>query len=245
MTCLDTEARPGGRAVAPLVGVLGGMGPAATADFYGKLVRATPARNDQAHLRVVVWSDPGVPDRTSALLHQGPDPTAAIATGALTLASLGCDLIAMPCNTAHAFLPAVQAQLDIPVLDMIEETVRRTATMSPDVRRVGVLATTGTLHAGLYQRELAGHGLECVLPRAEDQDRLMYAIAAAKAGTVGAHDRQSVRRIARGLLEDGADALVLACTEVPLLLPSAHSPGPTVDSAQCLAEAVVARSLEY
>lgn len=244
MTCLDAEAEPRARGIAPLVGVLGGMGPAATADFYAKLVRATPSRSDQTHLKVVIWSDPAVPDRTAALLARGPDPTAAITASALTLASLGCDLIAMPCNTAHAFLPAVQAQLGIPVLDMIEETVTRTAANSSGVRRVGILATTGTLHAELYQRALARHGLESTQPRAEDQDRLMDAIGAAKAGTAGGHDKQSVKRIARGLLEDGADALILACTEVPLLLPSAHAPALTVDSTQCLAEAVVARSLE-
>jgi aspartate racemase len=217
------------------------MGPAATADSYSKLVRATPARIDQAHLRVAIWSDPGIPDRTAALFERGPDPTHAIATGALTLASLGCDLIAMPCNTAHAFLPAVQKQLDTPILHMVEATVRRTTMTWPAVRRVGILATSGTLRAGLYQQELSHHGLESAQPGAEDQDRLTDAIAAVKAGTDGEHDRESVARIAHRLLEEGIDALILACTEVPLLLPSDRSPAPAVDSTQCLAEAVVAR----
>jgi aspartate racemase len=148
----------------------------------------------------------------------------------------------VPCNTAHAFLPAVQARLDVPVVDIIEETVRSAARVTPSARRIGILATTGTVLAGLYSRELARTDLLCASPGSEDQLVLMAAIAAVKAGSEVEHAREDVARIARRLVDDdGAEALILGCSELPLLLAGIEMSVPTIDSSQCLAEAVVAR----
>jgi len=103
----------------PVVGILGGMGPAATADFYAKLTSRTPAVSDQDHLRVIIWSDPTIPDRSRALTGEGPDPTPTLRRGAQGLRAAGASLLAVPCNTAHAFLPGIMDGLDIPVVDMI------------------------------------------------------------------------------------------------------------------------------
>ncbi|WP_416446135.1 aspartate/glutamate racemase family protein [Leucobacter sp. HNU] len=108
---------------ARVVGVLGGMGPAATADFYRKLVEATPARRDQDHLRTLIWSDPSIPDRAEAFLRGGPSPVRGLLAGARLLEESGADFIAVPCNTAHLFLGAVRRRAGIPVLDMIGSTV--------------------------------------------------------------------------------------------------------------------------
>ena len=132
-----TAARPGSNRV---VGILGGMGPAATADFYLKLIQATPAAVDQEHLQVLIWSDPTIPDRTEALLTHGEDPTPALIAGAEMLRRSGAGMLAVPCNTAHAFLAAVQAEVDIPIIHMIEETANYVHQLKPAIRRVGLLS---------------------------------------------------------------------------------------------------------
>lgn len=235
---LPETGYPGART--PVVGVLGGMGPAATADFYAKLVRATPATSDQEHLRVVIWSDPSTPDRTQALLQGGPDPTPWLVHGARKLAAAGADLIAVPCNTAHAFLPSVASRVGVPIVHMIDQAARHLRTLNPTVRTVGLLATTGTVRAGLYQNWLTKAGIELLVPDAEAQSaEVMPAIGAIKAGQAAG---DGLTAVARGLVDRGAQVIVAGCTEVPLGLRPGDLPVPVLDPAQVLAEAIVART---
>ncbi|GAA2804337.1 aspartate/glutamate racemase family protein [Saccharopolyspora taberi] len=226
--------------VGPTVGVLGGMGPAATADFYAKLIRATPADTDQEHLRVIIWSDPTTPDRTRALLEGGTDPTPWLTYGARVLAAGGADVIAVPCNTAHAFLPAVIERVGVPLVHMIERTSRHLAALRPPVREVGLLATTGTVRAGLYGEWLAAAGVALLEPDAASQaDEVMAAIRLIKAGR---RDPGLLASAARRLVERGAQAVIAGCTEVPLGLRADDLPVPLVDPTQVLAEAVIAHA---
>lgn len=226
---------PGG--FGPTVGVLGGMGPAATADFYAKLVRATPAATDQDHLRVVIWSDPTTPDRTQALLEGGTDPTPWLVHGARVLAGAGADFIAVPCNTAHAFLPGVTSRVGVPVVHMIERTSRHLETRKPQVRTVGLLATTGTVRAKLYDTWLAEAGIELVTPDAASQDtEVMPAIRSIKAGR---SPGRLLPAAAGRLIDRGAQAIIAGCTEIPLGLYADDLPVPVADPTQVLADAVV------
>lgn len=109
---------------AEIIGILGGMGPAATADFYAKLVAITPGSSDQDHLRTVIWSDPTIPDRTEALLGGGPDPTPWLLDGSRVLREAGATVIAIPCNTAHAFVPRIADRVGLPIVHMIGEVAR-------------------------------------------------------------------------------------------------------------------------
>ena len=148
-----------------IIGILGGMGPATTADFYTKLVSMTPGHSDQDHLRTVIWSDPTIPDRTEALL----------------------GVIAIRCNTAHAFVPRIADHVGLPIVHMIGEAASHLTTLQPAVRTTGLLATTGTIRAGLYQEWLDRYGIRLVLPDpARQQDQVMAAIRAVKAGNQGA-----------------------------------------------------------
>jgi aspartate racemase len=131
-----------------VVGVLGGMGPAATADFYDKLVRATPATRDQHHLRVVVWSDPTVPDRSAAIVGDGPDPTPWLLRGGRVLTGAGAGLIAVPCNTAHAFLATVEEQIGVPMVHMIDQTVRVVVEGAPPLAGSGCWPRRGRFAPG-------------------------------------------------------------------------------------------------
>jgi aspartate racemase len=223
----------------PVVGVLGGMGPAATADFFQKLVEATPAEIDQDHLRVLVWSDPLVPDRTAALLGDGPDPTSWLIRGARLLVAGGADLIAVPCNTAHAFLDAVEAEVGVEIVHMIDRTARAVAELDPGIRRVGLLATPGTVRARLYDSWLSRHGIAVVAASEAERRVVTEAIARVKAGHRGPSEAAAIAEIGGRLVGRGAQALIAGCTEIPLVFEPADTSVPVVDPTAVLADAVV------
>ncbi|MFF4357622.1 aspartate/glutamate racemase family protein [Streptomyces sp. NPDC001604] len=226
-----------------IIGILGGMGPAATADFYAKLVATTPGTSDQDHLRTVIWSDPTIPDRTEALLGGGPDPTPWLLDGSRVLREAGATVIAIPCNTAHAFVPRIADQVGLPIVHMIGEVARHLTALSPRIRTAGLLATTGTVRAELYQEWLDRSGIRLVLPDADSQDHeVMAAIHAVKAGIRDDRTTELLTRAARRLTEQGAQAVVAGCTEIPLGLPADAVDVPLVDPALVLAQALVRRA---
>ena len=225
-----------------IIGILGGMGPAATADFYAKLVSMTPGHSDQDHLKTVIWSDPPVPDRTEALLGNGPDPTPWLLNGSRVLREAGATVIAIPCNTAHAFVPRIADHVCLPIVHMIGEVAEHLTTLQPTVHTAGLLATTGTVRAGLYQEWLDRYGIRLVLPDpASQQSEVMAAIRAVKAG---AHDAATapLTCAARRLIEQGAHAIIAGCTEIPLGLPAETVDVPFIDPAVILAQALVRRA---
>ncbi|MEO7351404.1 MAG: amino acid racemase [Marmoricola sp.] len=225
-----------------MIGVLGGMGPAATADFYAKLVRLTPAASDQDHPKVVIWGDPTIPDRTLALQGQGPDPSLWLLRGASVLREAGATMLAIPCNTAHAFLPAISAQLGLPVVHMIEETGAYLHTRMPHIHSVGVLATTGTVQSSLYQDWLAGLGVNVIVPDPETQDSLvMPAIRELKAGRSGVEVTAALAAAAH-LVDAGAQVVIAGCTEVPLGLAQDQTPATLIDPTTVLAVALLRRA---
>ncbi|MEV4641945.1 amino acid racemase [Actinoplanes sp. NPDC049548] len=221
-----------------LVGVLGGMGPAATADFFAKLVRATPAATDQEHLATLVWSDPSIPDRTDALLGTGPSPVPRLVEGVHLLDRAGATLIAIPCSTAHAFLPELRRATARPVVSMVEATVQRLRAAHPQVTTVGLLATTGTVTTGLYQRSFRWSGIDCLVPAPPQQERVMQAVRQVKAGNMQTASRTLGPPVA-ALTGSGAQILVAACTELPLVLGSRAAGCDVFDPTKALAEDVV------
>lgn len=221
------------------IGILGGMGPLATADFYRKIILATPARCDQEHLRVVIEADPTIPDRSAFLQGHGPDPLPALTRGAQRLADAGADLIAIPCNTAHVFLPALRAGVALPFLDIVAETAARVRLDYPAARRVGILATASTIATGLYHAALHEHGLVPLHPDATGQALVSGAIAAIKGGDTGPAVRERLLTAGTGLIAAGAEVLLAACTELPLVLLPGMLPVPLLDPTAILAEAVV------
>jgi aspartate racemase len=203
------------------VGVLGGVGPAATVDFMAKLVRNTPAARDQDHIKVMVEQNPQIPDRTEALLGGGDDPTLALYAACKTLEEGGADLIAIPCNTAHAFVERIQPSLTIPIVNMLTCTADYLREAFPGVREVGVLATSGTLASRVYETALAARGLVQIAPTESAQARLMNAIygpCGAKAGYLSGECDDDVAAAVDDLAAQGVQVIVLGCTELPLLL---------------------------
>lgn len=220
-----------------MIGVIGGMGPAATADFYARLVEATPARRDQDHLHVVIDGNPAIPDRSAALLRRGPDPTPLLVDAARRLESMGAELLVMPCNTASAFSDAVSRAVRCPLLRWHEVAVAELRARVPQARSVGLLATEGTVAAGVYQRALAHGGLACVVPRAALQAQVARIIARRKAGDASEPLRTELGAVVSGV---AADVVLLACTELSSLRLERVSG--VLDASQLVAEHVVRRT---
>lgn len=225
-------------AEAPIVGILGGMGPAATADFYTKLIEATPAATDQEHLRVVIWADPTVPDRSQAITGGGEDPTPKLAEGARRLKEAGAGFYVVACNSAHAFLAAVREQVDLEYLSLIDVTADHIASL-PHTAQAGLLATDATVGSQLYQQALETRGVAPVIPTPEDQQVVMEAIYAVKASRMSDEQRAALAGVAERLADRGADVIIAGCTEIPLALSDEQSPRPLIDPAGLLVRRVL------
>jgi aspartate racemase len=217
------------------------MGPMATVETFRRITDAVPARRDQDHLHVVIDSDPSIPDRTAALLDGGRSPVPALVAGAARLVRAGAQIVCMPCNTAHAFLPAVRSACPVPVVDMLGETATVAESGGRD-RSYGLLATTGTARTGLYQRAFGRRGLDVVVPPAPAQETVALAIGLVKAGR---RDEAAdlLRPVALGLRSVGADVAVLGCTEISLLREELAGVVDVLDALQVMVDATVAVAL--
>ena len=138
------------------IGILGGMGPEATIDLFTKLVKSTKVKKDQDHLRILIDNNPKIPDRTLAIQKKGPSPIPRLIQSAKLLERAGADFIIIPCVTVHHFYDRLQERVDIPILHIVEETWKFIRTQLKGIHCIGVLATTGTIQTGLFQRFFSG-----------------------------------------------------------------------------------------
>lgn len=223
-----------------VLGVLGGMGPLASAEFMRRLTLLTPAARDQDHVPAVLWSDPRVPDRTAARLSGGEDPLPALLRGIRGLEVAGCGAIAIPCNTAHGWFDAMQAATQLPILHIVDAAAEELARLGLSRGSVGVMGTAGTLAMGLYQDRLGGRGYDCLVPAGEEMARLVTpAIALVKANRV-AEAHAPLAEAAARLVARGARAVVLGCTEIPLGIAAGPAlPFPVCDTIDALARAAI------
>jgi aspartate racemase len=222
------------------VGVLGGMGPAATLDFFARVLHETHAKRDQDHIRLIIDNNPSVPDRNAAVAGTGPSPAPVLQEMARGLAHAGAELLVMPCNAAHAFLDDVRAATDLPVISIIDVTVEATRRALPQLHTAGVLASTGCIDARLYQQAFAGLGVATVVPEAEERERFMRALYRIKSGDTGVAANAEMRAVADALIARGAQAIIAGCTEVPLVLAPADVAAPLINSTGCLVAATIA-----
>ena len=203
------------------IGIVGGVGPAATVDFMDKIISNTDARRDQDHIKLVVDHNPQIPDRTANLVGDGEDPTLAIYAACKRLEASQAKLIAIPCNTAHAYVERIRRQLTIPIVNMLHETVRYIGLHHPGCLRVGLLATAGTIGSGVYHEAAAGAPFELLVPDRPHQALVMRAIygeRGVKAGYLDGECRDDLMRALAHLVDAGATVVILGCTELPLLL---------------------------
>lgn len=203
------------------LGLIGGLGPAATVDLYDKIVKASPAKNDQEHFKVVIEQNPQIDDRTACLLNGGPDPTIAMYNCAKRLQKDGCDYIIIPCNTAHAFLPRLLRHLDVPFIDMQQTMLDEIQAKYGKDARVGLMATSGTIATGIYGKKAEKMGMKMFTPDEDHQASVMKAIygpKGAKAGFTTGECYDDLYRGAEYLVKTyDCNVLILGCTELPLI----------------------------
>lgn len=223
------------------IGVLGGMGPAATIDLLQRIIRLTPALDDVDHIRTLVDNNPQVPSRINYLIkRQGENPAPVLVSMAESLESMGADLLVMPCNTAHLYAPEIESAVSIRFLNMVELTVERVATQV-QAGKVGLLASTAIHQTKLYESIFADRGLATMVPDDALQAQLMKLIMAIKAGDLSESDL--LQRIVENMLAEQAQCVVIACTELSALGDSLDVPVPVIDASQCLAEVAVQLAL--
>jgi len=222
-----------------IIGILGGMGPEATADLYMRIIRATKVQRDQDHRRVIIDSNAKIPDRTPAIQGKGPSPLPMLVETGLNLRRAGADFLIVPCNTAHHFHAELQKKLKIPVLHMIRISAEKTHARHPEVKKAGLLASDGTLMSRLYQQSWGKQGIEIIEPGAETQRNVMKAIYQfIKRGDLEP-GRKLLYDASLELIEAGAEAVICGCTEVSIVLHDGDLTVPVLDPMQDLAEEAV------
>ncbi len=224
--------------MAKTLGIIGGMGPLATAHLFEKIITCTCADSDQEHIRIFIDNHTGVPDRTAALLDGGPDPRPYLIDSARKLQSVGADFLIMPCNTAHAYYDDIVAAVDIPLLSMIEETARFIRSHFPETSRVGLLSTAGTRRTGVYEKVFQRHGLEIRVPSQERQAAVTAVIYGVKQGRLDMDLADFFAAVAQ-LQSEGPDVFVLGCTELSVANDVRRFEGTFIDPMHVIATAAI------
>lgn len=222
-----------------IIGIIGGMGPEATANFYLKIIKATKAKRDQDHFRVIIDSNCKIPDRTEAILNNGESPVNALIESGKILESSNVDVAVIPCITAHYFIDEVQKHLSYPILNALEEVRKYIINNYPKVSKIGVLATSGTIKTGLFEKYLGNLDIIYPLPNTQTQ-KVMEAIYGEKGIKSGNIDEplELLKEASNELIENGAEVLILGCTEIPLALKQHHVSKPLIDPMEVLANVV-------
>ncbi len=228
-----------------VIGILGGMGPEATLDCYSRIIKSTPAKTDQDHLRVIIDANPKVPDRTAAIIGQGESPLTILVEGCLSLQRAGADFIIIPCVSAHFFLDEIQQQINLPILSIFDAVTETIVNDHPQIKTVGLMGTTGTIRGGLLQNRLRAEGIKTIVPDEVHQPRVMAAIYDIK-NSQPARSRAQITSdlvaAAESLISNGALGIIAGCTEIPLALKQKDLSVPYFDALTILARAAIVKA---
>jgi aspartate racemase len=201
-----------------VVGILGGMGPEATIDLFSSIVTESNAKNDHEHLRIIIDNNPKMPSRQDAILNGGENPGPAMAETARNIAGAGADFIIIGANTAHYFYDYVKNAVDIPVLHIIDEAVLETIKIVDKVKKVGVLATAGAMKTRMYENSFNKFDIEVVEVPEEIQELVHNSIFSFKYDGLTYKNEEMMVKAGNFLIANGAEALIMGCTEIPLIL---------------------------
>jgi aspartate racemase len=219
------------------VGVIGGMGPAATVEFLRRLIEAVPAKDDSDHLHVIVDNNPKIPSRIRALIEgAGDDPAPVLCQMAKQLEKAGANFLTIPCNTAHHYHAQIQKAVSIPILDVIALSAARLIDVLPKGGRAGLLASPALRRLGVFEKALAGSRVALVHLDEDGEAALLGVIRAVKAGERADRLVERYHAVARRLRDAGADVQLVACTELSLLPPPC---GTYIDTLEVLVEETV------
>ena len=203
------------------IGILGGMGPEATAYFFQLLIKKTGAACDQEHIPILIWNNPKIPPRTDAILHKGKSPLPLLLEGINILEKGGAGLIVVPCITAHYYAPKLQARAKVSFVNLLDESLGYTKKYFPGIKKAGLVASSGTVASKLFHKTFEKAGIEVISPGQDEQKRIQNAIfgkKGIKAGFTTGAPKETIISMARILIKRGAEAIIAGCTEVPLVL---------------------------
>ncbi|MGM0397292.1 MAG: aspartate/glutamate racemase family protein [Bacillota bacterium] len=224
------------------IGIIGGMGPLATVKLFEKIVLYTAADSDQDHPHTIIDSNTNIPDRTRYILHGGESPLLELKKSARRLKEAGADFLTMPCNTAHYFYDDIEREIQIPFVNMIQETVKVIRTQYED-NKVGILATDGTLSSGVYRSELEKWGMECITPSDDGQRAIMDLIYNIKKGRYY-NDLSGFNSVINNMHSRGVNIVILGCTELSVAADMYEFPRDMnyIDALVVLAKAAIIKS---
>lgn len=222
-----------------VLGVIGGLGPAATAYFMDLVIRMTDANADQEHLEMIVHNCPSIPDRTGYILDNSkPSPLPAMIRIGQQLAKLGVGYVAIPCMTAHYFYDELKAGISVPIIHGLAETAR--FLKESGITKAGIMATDGTIASGLFHRALEAEGIQPIVPSPERQADVMHLIYNnIKANLPAEMDR--FHAASHELKESGAQAIILGCTELSLIKRDHPIGAGFIDAMEMLAQQSILR----
>ncbi len=223
------------------IGVMGGMGPDATIAFYQKLTKLTPAEKDQDHLHVIIDSYPQIPDRTAHILNGEQSPLVMMVESAKRLEQAGADYIVITCMTAHYFLSDIQKKINVPMISAFDTLNQYLLTLEPKINNVGILATSGSRAAKVFDNNLKDFNL--IYPNESEQSELvMTAIYGEEGIKAGYIEKASelLTTAAERLIIDGAEVIIGGCTEIPLALNDDLITVPFIDPMEVLAKKLIA-----
>ena len=223
-----------------IIGVIGGMGPMATDIFYRNLINLIDAKKDQDHPRVIIYSNPKIPDRTEFILGKGNDPSPELIKTARELEKMKVDIITIPCNTAHYFFDILQDSISTRILNMIRETYDYCGFNYPGLKG-GLLSTSGTFKSGIYDKYFTD---DLIKADPEIYENIVMEAIYGKTGIKSGNYQDSKRLLIRAsdiLIEKGAEYIIAGCTEIPVVLEEKDISVPLVDPMKVLAE----KALEY
>jgi aspartate racemase len=228
------------------IGILGGMGPEATNQLCALITALTPVTRDQDHIPVITYNNPQIPDRVSAVRGQTESPVPEMIRTARVLEHAGAQMLLMPCNLAHFYLADVQKAIRVPLLDMIEETVKFTVENYPQAHQVGIVASTPTIECGIYEAAFRKHDRVLISPDADTQEsKVMKAIYGPDGIKCGYKTKPAaiLMEVGRALVAHGAEVIIAGCTEASLVMKHESSPFVVIDPMEVLARVAVKRAM--
>lgn len=226
-----------------IVGIIGGMGPEATVDLMQRIIEATPAEDDVDHIRMLVDNNPKVPSRIKALIEgAGESPAPCMIEMAQGLERQGADFLVIPCNTAHHYYEEVALSVSVPVINLIQLTAETIKTRQPEIFKVGLLASSALQVIGLYEPWFHRLGIEILYPEADSQASVMQLIRDVKARRRIDAQIEAYNSAAKNLEAQGAQCLVIACTELSVLDEKLESALPIYDAADLLVAEIIRRA---
>lgn len=226
-----------------LIGILGELGAMDVINVVDKIVKNIPASCGQNRIRIIMENIPQISKYSSVLNEKHGNPGVAMLAAAEKLQNSGVDFIIVPGNAEHVFLEKVRRHTKIPILGMIEETVKYIAQIFPDIKKAGLLAGAGTDDSQVYKNALNEKGIELIVPSTESQNLLMNAING-KAGSRNRMSKTLLLNAARAQADHGAQIIILGCTEIPLVLKNGDMDIPFVDTTEILAKAAIKQALD-